>query len=81
MFTQVTHKAGKDLYIAAWLSQNNQTENSDQIISDKNANVQAIGTSVNFTNMYINRRYNDSNLTVCRPPKLKSYIIQDWPHR
>ena len=70
----------QDLYTADWLSQNNHEGNRDQEITCMNLNVSAISTSVN---MPVSTSIEDIQVTHedAHMQKLRSYIIQDWPHK
>ena len=77
----IIYKAGPDLYILDRLSQNSHTRNRHQEITGININVHAISTLVSIPACTSKKDIQgvpseDSDLQ-----RLKSYIIQGWPHR
>ena len=75
-----TYKPDLDLYIAHWLSWNNHTENRDQEIPGRGINVNAISTSVNMPLCTSIEDIQAATQEGTNQQKLKSYIIQGWPH-
>ena len=67
----IIYKHSPNLYIMDWLSQNNQTENSNQETPGMNVDVPIS----KYTNIHNNRRYTGDNSTGCR--SLKAEIIHN----
>ena len=76
----IIYKPGLDLYIADWLSRNNDTEDRDQEIIGMSINVNAIITTINMPVCTSIEDIHAATHEDAHLQKLKSGIIHDWPH-
>ena len=80
IWVYIIYKPGSILYIMDWLSRNNHAKNKVQGITGMNINVTAISASIKMSVYTSIEDIQVATQENTHLHKLKSYVIQGWPH-